>query len=525
MKNARSMASAAVASAFAAALAGAIATAQQAPAGQAGAQPGRGGGGGRGGVAPGLFTSLDADKDGALTRAEVKSTFDRWFTQWDAEKSGSLSQEQLTVGLNAALPQPAGGGFFQGAGRGAVAQNQTPQPEHVQAMVAALPATAPAKPRQPRRVLVLAKAAGFVHSSIPLAARTVDEMGKKTGAWSTTITYDPADVNDANLKQYDAIFLASTTGHFLDDPNDEAATAARRKAMLEFVRSGKGLAGVHASSDSYHRSAAAAQPAPAGAGRQGGGGRGRGGFAGQAGPVVARMISDGDKNADQRLSREEFAAVGDTWFDKLDSDKSGRITQADFPQRFAAVVPPPAPPATASAAPPRPGCTGYSNQQASTQLGPDDQTATWPEFNKMIGGFFKWHWNDGQEITYKIDDPGHPLNAPFKKLKEPFVILDETYTFGKDSFSRQNVRVLTSVDYSKMCEEDKKKESHPRADHDYALSWIKRDGKGRVFYMAHGHNEKVYAITPLLEHMLYGMQYALGDLPADDSPSEKGGTR
>jgi type 1 glutamine amidotransferase len=502
--------------------AAALAVGSVIPAAQA--PQGRGGGGGRGGVAPGLFTSLDADKDGALTRDEVKATFDRWFAQWDAEKSGSLSQDQLTVGLNAALPQAAGGGFFQGAGRGAVAQNQTPQPEHVQAMMAALPATPPAKPRQPRRVLVLAKAGGFVHSSIPLAARTVEELGKKTGTWTTTITYDPADITEANLKQYDAIFLASTTGAFLDDPNDEAATAARRKALLDFVRGGKGLAGIHAASDSYHRSAAAAQPGGGGAGRGRGG---RGGRGGQAAPVVARLVADGDKNADQRLSREEFAAVADAWFDKLDPSKSGRIAQADFPERFTAVVPPPAPAAApaAAVAPPRPGCTGYSNQQPATQLGADDQIGTWPEFNKMIGGFFKFHWNDGQEITYKIDEPNHPLNAPFKKVKGPVVVLDETYTFGRDTYSRQNVRVLTSVDYSKMCEEDKKKEQYPRADGDYALSWIKRDGKGRVFYMAHGHNEKVYAIPSMMEHLLYGMQYALGDLQADDSPSVKGGTR
>jgi len=29
----------------------------------------------------------------------------------------------------------------------------------------------------------------------------------------------------------------------------------------------------------------------------------------------------------------------------------------------------------------------------------------------------------------------------------------------------------------------------------------------------------------LLEHILAGVQYALGDLQADDSPSVKGGTR
>ena len=124
--------------------------------------------------------------------------------------------------------------------------------------MAALPDKAPATPRQPRKVLVLGKAAGFVHSSIPLAARTVEELGKKTGAWSTTITYDPADINAQNLKQYDAIFLDSTTGAFLDDANDQAATDARRKALLEFVRGGKGLAGIHAATDSYHRRDAAA---------------------------------------------------------------------------------------------------------------------------------------------------------------------------------------------------------------------------------------------------------------------------
>ncbi|MGH8636582.1 MAG: ThuA domain-containing protein, partial [Burkholderiales bacterium] len=250
-----------------------------------------------------------------------------------------------------------------------------------------------------------------------------------------------------------------------------------------------------------------------GRGARGGGGRGFG----AAMPVVTRLIADGDKNNDQRLTRDELAAVTDAWYDKLDPSKAGRVSQADFPARFAALWP--APPQ------PRAGCTGASNQGPATQLGPDTQVGTWPEFNKMIGGFFKFHWNDGQEITYKFDEPNHPLNAPFKKVKQPFVVHDETYTFGRDTYSRQNVRVLTSVDYSKMCDEDKKKEQYPRADHDYALSWIKRDGQGRVFYMAHGHNEKIYANRPLMEHLLYGMQYALGDLQADDSPSQKGGTK
>src|SRR5262245_50250326 len=121
------------------------------------------------------------------------------------------------------------------------------QPD-IDKMMAALPDKAPAKPQRPRKVLVLNHAAGFVHSSIPLAGLTVEAMGKKTGAYTATITWDAADINAGNLKQYDLVFLNSTTGCFLDDPKDAAATAARKAALLEFVRGGKGIAGIHAAS-------------------------------------------------------------------------------------------------------------------------------------------------------------------------------------------------------------------------------------------------------------------------------------
>jgi type 1 glutamine amidotransferase len=469
--------------------------------GNAQAPQGRGGRGSA--VANSLFTAVDTNADGSLTRAELKATLDKWYTEWDSAKSNALTQEQVFMGVNAALPPPPA----PAGGRGNAApqpQNQTPRPEDVTAMMASLPDKAPAKPKQPRKVLVLGKAAGFVHSSIPLAGRTIEEIGKKTGAWTTTITYDPADINDANLKQYDAIFLSSTTGAFLDDPNDAAATAARRKALLDFVRSGKGLAGIHAATDSYHQSSAP----PAGRGGRGGG------FNMQVVPVVQLMLA-ADKNADMRVSREEFTGLADTWFDKLDAEKTGTLAKADFPAKWATLVPPPAPPAARA--------DGDNGQAAATDLGPDTQVGTWPEFNKMIGGFFKFHWNDGQQITVKIDDPKNPINAAFKG--QDYVIVDETYTMGRDTYSRENLHVLTSINYDKMSAKDKAKESNPRPDGDYALSWIRREGKGRVFYEAHGHNEKIYAIKPMLEHITAGMQYVLGDLQADDSPSVKPGAK
>lgn len=473
----------------------------------AGAQGGRGGGGGgRGGVGPALFTVADINKDGAVSRNELKGTFDKWYTAADTSNAGSVTPAQLAAAVSGAMPAPAPPQAQAEPCGGRSSNPQVPCAADVEKMKAALPAKAFAKSAKPHKILVLGHASGFVHSSIPLAAATVDEMGKKLGTWTTTTTYNSADINTQNLKQYDVLLLDSTTGCFLDDPTDKAATEARRAALLEFIRSGKGIVGIHAASDSYHGGGTAC---PTGAPAAGGGG---GGFGGRGGPgpmLSGAIFADGDANKDQKLTRAEVTAVADAWYDKLDPQKTGSVAQADFATRLAGVMPllqrGRGNAAAENAAPAQPG-----------------GNPLWPEWNKIIGGYFKFHWNNPQEITYKIDDPKSPLT---QMLKPGYVVHDETYTFNQDSFSRTNVHVLTSIDYDKMTPEDKAKESGPRTDHDYALSWIRREGKGRLFYMAHGHDERVYAMTPMLEHLLAGIQYALGDLKADDSPSVKAGAK
>jgi type 1 glutamine amidotransferase len=309
-------------------------------------------------------------------------------------------------------------------------QTQVARTTDLMQMMAALPATAPATPKKPRRVLVLAKAAGFVHSSIPLAARTIEALGERTGAWTTVISYDPAVITPENLKDFDGIFLASTTGTYLDEPGNEAVTAARRKAFMDFIRSGKGLGVIHAGTDSYHGNPPGAAP-------------------------TARPAPGG----------------------------------------------------------PRPPMDGGQ--------------PLWPEYNTMINGYFKWHWNYPTQIVVKVEDPNHPLNAPFTSVNQagvrtarPFSIVDEVYTFNETSFSRSRAKILTSIDYAKMPAEVKAQEPAPqRTDHDYALSYILREGQGRVFVEVLGHDESIYKQTPMLAHILAGMQYALGDLEADDKPS------
>lgn len=489
--------------------------------------------GGRAGGTPSvIFTAVDADRDGAVTRAELKAAFDRWYADADRTNAGSITREQLAAALNGALavPEtvaaaPAPAGPPPGAARGPAAapapgsptpglnepcggRSQQPTvacPEHVANMMAALPAAAPAKPLRPRKVLIWSRipSAGFQHSSIPLAAKTIEELGKKTGAWTSDTSWDPAVFTAENLKQYDAIFLSNTTGCFLDKAGDKAETDARRAALLEFVRGGKGLAGVHASGDSYH------SPCPndenAGRGR----GFGPGGAAAGPGNTLASVILRWAWGLDAKkietnsltLTRNEMGGVSDAWYTALDTEKAGRVSQQNFLTRVVGLT---------------------STQQGSTNPyvgtpGRDNGRGSWPDFDRMIGGFFKYHWYDPQQITVKIDDPKNPITAAFKG--QAFDVNDEIYTFSMDTWSRENLHVLTSIDYGRMSFTDKLKESSPRADHDYGLSWIRRDGAGRVFYQALGHSERVYAIKPLVEHLLAGMQYALGDLKADDSPS------
>lgn len=445
-------------------------------------------------IGPALFAAADTNKDGTLTRAEMQAAFSGWFAAWDGRKTGALTQAEIAAGLGGVLPVPAAT-----AGR---SEGRTPRETDVQEMLKVLPSTAPARPARPRRVLVLADSPGFTHSSIPLAARTIDELGRKTGGWSTTVSYDPNVITPENLKQYDAIVLNSTVGAFLDEAGDQAVTDARRASFLAFVRGGKGLVGIHAASDAYHTGQAntpftRAAPVPA--------------------QLAAAMVAQGDKDANQKLTAVENRGLIDVWFEAVDSAKVGRITAAEFAERFNAIVPSGAL-RQSSGREGRGARAGGRGGGDTAGRGSAPSGATWPEFNRMIGGIFKSHpW---QRVPIKIDDAASPLTAMFKSPS--FEFQDETYSFFMDSWSRTNLRVLMSVDYARMSDADKALESNAsaRTDGDYGLSWIRRDGSGRVFYFALGHREDgIYRSVEMLQHLLAGMQYAIGDLKADDSPS------
>ena len=76
--------------------------------------------------------------------------------------------------------------------------------------------------------------------------------------------------------------------------------------------------------------------------------------------------------------------------------------------------------------------------------------------------------------------------------------------------------MLLSLDTART---DMQKPEIKRTDGDFALSWIRDYGQGGVFYSARGHQQDVYWRPTILKHYLAGIQFALGDLEADATPS------
>jgi hypothetical protein len=148
-------------------------------------------------------------------------------------------------------------------------------------IAAAAPDAPAVKPAKPRRVLVLTESAAALegarklfdrrlvpHESAPYCAHAVAELGRKTGAFGAIVATDAAVFTPEKLREFDAIVLANV---YLDkelygvpvaegagrnkktgvlrplylQEDEEPVFAARRKAFEDFVRSGKGLVGIH----------------------------------------------------------------------------------------------------------------------------------------------------------------------------------------------------------------------------------------------------------------------------------------
>jgi hypothetical protein len=254
----------------------------------------------------------------------------------------------------------------------------------VQKIKDALPDKATAKPAKPRKLLLFYRCEGFRHTDGIVAGNKAFElMGQKTGAFSTVSSDDMAVFTPEKLAEFDAIVFNNTTALKFENPQ-------HRETLLAFVKGGKGLIGVHSSTDNFYN---------------------------------------------------------------------------------------------------------------------------WPEAAAMMGALFAGHpWG---RCAVKLDDPQHPLLAAFGG--KGFWISEEMYKM-REPYSRENLRVLLSMDLGKMTAKDTEV---GRADKDNPIAWIQQVGQGRVFYCSFGHGRHIFFEKPLLQFYLDGIQYAVGDLPADATPSAK----
>ncbi len=270
-----------------------------------------------------------------------------------------------------------------------------PTQEELALIDQALPQEASAKPAKERRILLFYKC-DYPHASIATGVAAFQKLAKSTGVFSIDTTDDPAQFSAKNLANYDAILLNNTVGF------DNFLSPEQRTALLDFVKNGKGLIGIHGAADA-------------------------------------------NKN--------------------------------------------------------------------------------WPEGAELIGGIFQAHpWTSKGEWVAKIESPLHPLNQTFNS--QSLYLRDEIPLYQQGSFSRERSRVLLSLDmdHQRNFEGEglaEKLRDMVTKDGDHPIAWLHEYGKGRVFYSNLGHNNFTYWNPVVLQHFLDGIQYALGDLPADATPSAK----
>jgi len=140
----------------------------------------------------------------------------------------------------------------------------------------------------------------------------------------------------------------------------------------------------------------------------------------------------------------------------------------------------------------------------------------YPAYLQMLGGEFLTHGAQ-EHVSCVVQDTKHPANA---HLGGSFEAFDEIYILK--NFDRSTVHGLLTLD----------KHPNTKLPGDYAISWCKEYGQGRVFYTSLGHREDIWDADPTMKdrknspavseayqkHVLGGIEWALGLKKGDGKP-------
>lgn len=138
-----------------------------------------------------------------------------------------------------------------------------------------------------------------------------------------------------------------------------------------------------------------------------------------------------------------------------------------------------------------------------------------PGYRDMIGGVWDHPWTKADKLEVDlpivVEDPRFPA---MQGLPSTFTVYDEA-AVHKAPYSRDNVRVLASVDLSKL---DPALGRSPGTDKDVPIAWARQYGKGRVFYSVLGHSDQSWDNPQVQQMFLNALRWALGLENADATP-------
>lgn len=134
----------------------------------------------------------------------------------------------------------------------------------------------------------------------------------------------------------------------------------------------------------------------------------------------------------------------------------------------------------------------------------------WPEFGEMIGGYFDEHPWGTFDAPIVVEDQSFP---GMQQWPRSFVLRDEIYQIK--NYSRDKVRVLMRLDPGKL---DLKNPRVHRSDQDFAVTWARMYGKGRVYYSCLGHVKENWDNPQLQTMYTEAIKWAMGMLDADVIP-------
>jgi uncharacterized protein len=134
----------------------------------------------------------------------------------------------------------------------------------------------------------------------------------------------------------------------------------------------------------------------------------------------------------------------------------------------------------------------------------------WPEYGEMLGGYYDEHPWGTFAAPIVVEDAAFP---GMRQWAPSFTLKDEIYQIK--NFSRENTRVLMRLDARKL---DLTNPRVHRKDKDFAVTWAKMYGKGRVFYSTLGHVDANWDMPEMQTMFTEAIKWVLRLTDADVTP-------